>query len=151
MTSCHSEFQTADTYAPLLASLHGLCFDKPWTCSDMESLLRLPTTTAQFLMLNEQPAGFALYQQMLDEAEILTCGIVPAQRDHGLGLSLIEDGSRHLRTNGVRRLLLEVSRANPAAIALYRKAGFQLIGERPAYYHDRDGTADALLMGKNLL
>jgi [ribosomal protein S18]-alanine N-acetyltransferase len=40
--------------------------------------------------------------------------------------------------------LLEVRRGNVAALELYRKLGFVVVGVRPHYY--RDNQEDALLM-----
>ena len=47
---------------------------------------------------------------------------------------------------GVRRIFLEVSEQNPAAIALYEAAGFERIGRRENYYRSKTKDAVAALI-----
>ena len=52
---------------------------------------------------------------------------------------------------GAQSLVLEVDRANLAALRLYRGAGFEELGVRPAYYGaSTDGSGDALIMRAHL-
>ena len=51
---------------------------------------------------------------------------------------------------GGRILLLEVRPSNAAALALYRHVGFQQIGVRRNYYHDTEGSEDAVVMSRAL-
>lgn len=45
-------------------------------------------------------------------------------------------------------VLLEVRASNHAAIHLYEKEGFEIVGSRPRFYNDGE---DAILMNKYLL
>ena len=48
---------------------------------------------------------------------------------------------------GAGAIFLEVGEDNPAAIALYRQAGFEPVGRRPAYYRrKRKQPVAALIM-----
>jgi ribosomal-protein-alanine N-acetyltransferase len=59
--------------------------------------------------------------------------------------------SRAARRGDAKRIFLEVAEDNEAALALYRKLGFQEVGRRKRYYARRDGEpADALTMALTL-
>lgn len=95
-------------------------------------------------------AGFYLSRHGYEEEELLLFAVDPAWRRRGLGLILLGRFAEDARTRGARRLLLEMRRGNPAE-ALYRRFGFQPIGERPKYYRTREGgTIDALTFAREM-
>ncbi|MEZ5896297.1 MAG: ribosomal protein S18-alanine N-acetyltransferase [Parvularculaceae bacterium] len=91
----------------------------------------------------QAPFGFVMWRPLGDEAEILTLGVSPDGRRKGVASALLARSILDARQAGAARMFLEVGARNVAAIALYRKFGFEQIGERPSYY--RDGE-DALVM-----
>ena len=133
------------SYVPVLAKMHQMCFEKPWSEADFTSLLQLPTTQG---LVNDK--AFILCSVCQDEAEILTLGVLPEARQEGLGLTLINQMQDHLKKLGVRALLLEVNAFNTPAKRLYEKAGFMQIACRKGYYQTKDGTQDALILKKEL-
>ena len=80
----------------------------------------------------EQVLGFLVSRALVDEREILNVAVDPAYRGRGTGRSLVE---RELQM-GAAAWFLEVRESNAAALALYRRAGFQEAGKRAAYYSD---------------
>lgn len=124
-------------------------FPTPWRASAYEyeiSRNRLATYLALTVEQDGQPAylvGYAGYWLLVDEAHISTIAVDPNWRGRGLGelllLSLLD-----LACSSVARLAtLEVRRHNTVAQSLYTKYRFQLVGERPRYYQNKD---DALIM-----
>ena len=77
--------KVAPVFAPVLARMHGLCFEKGWTEQAFSSLLCLPTTQG---FLNHE--GFILCSVCQDEAEILTVGVLPEARRKKVGTQLLE-------------------------------------------------------------
>lgn len=70
--------------------------------------------------------GFgALVPQAGDWAEIKRMYVDPAARGRGLGTLILGALEAHARRIGVRTLRLETGIKQPAAIALYRAAGFR--------------------------
>ena len=63
----------------------------------------------------------------------LALGVDPAYRCRGLGWRLAHASIALLRDGGVRRIQLSVDGKNVAAVALYRKLGFQVIGDADDY------------------
>lgn len=94
--------------------------------------------------------GFALFQQVLDEATLLNTAVHPDWRRRHLARDLLLHALSQLLLRGVARCLLEVRVGNEAAIALYRCLGFTVDGRRPNYYPAVGGREDALLMSRAL-
>ena len=91
-----------------------------------------------------EPAGFLLARQALDEEELLLFAVDPAWRRRGLGAALLEHLCHSAAQRGTARIFLEMRDGNPAA-RLYEGHGFQQVGRRPGYYRGADGTRiDAL-------
>ena len=136
--------------APDMASVHAQAFDKPWDENDFEDLLDGEGIFG-VLARGEGPAGVVICRTVAGEAEILTVGVAGWARRTGVGRSLMHADIDLAREAGAQLMFLEVDVANPAAITLYERLGFQRAGLRKAYY-DRgvDGLADALVMRLDL-
>ena len=97
------------------------------------------------------PAGFVLTRHVLDEEELLLIAVTPMARRQGVGAALIEHLFTAARTRGTARVFLEMRRGNPA-IHLYRKFGFEPIGERRNYYRMANGERlDAITFATSII
>lgn len=136
--------------APDMAAVHAQAFDKPWDETDFEDLLDGEGIFG-IVARGKNPAGVVVCRTVAGEAEILTVGVAGWARRTGVGRSLMIAAIDLARQAGASRMFLEVDVANPAAITLYERLGFQRAGLRKAYY-DRgaDGLADALVMRLDL-
>ena len=65
----------------------------------------------------------------------------------GIGTAMFEELFRIAREHGIRQLELEVIEGNERGLALYRKMGFRVYGERPNAIRLKDGT----LLSENLM
>jgi ribosomal-protein-alanine N-acetyltransferase len=136
--------------AATLARLHASCFEHGWISSEFSDLLALSTSVGLVAGPAEQETGLILLSEVAGEAEILTLGVTPAERRHGIGHTLLDAAVAQMRQRGVSRLFLEVAADNPAAIALYDQAGFIQVGRRKSYYERPDGRVDAFIMARDL-
>lgn len=128
-----------------LAGLHAACFERPWSEASFRGLLEVPGTCALGALLTEAPAGFILTRQAADEAEILTVGVAPPARRHGVAKALFHAALAAME--GVRSVFLEVDVTNHDAIGFYEALRFQATGRRKAYYRHPDGSmTDAVIM-----
>lgn len=91
-------------------------------------------------------AGFAIFNQVLDEATLLDIAVHPDFQRRGLARQLLQFAMQQLARNDATRCLLEVRVSNTSAIALYKNAGFTEDGIRRNYYPTTSGREDALLM-----
>ncbi len=78
-----------------------------------------------------------------DEGQITNIAVHPSWRRKGLAGRLLKHLCRLAPQQGLTFLTLEVREHNSAAIRLYQKNGFQLVGRRKGYYENKE---DALLM-----
>lgn len=78
-------------------------------------------------------------------ARIYSLAVDPALRGRGTARSLVEEAERCARSRGAIYMRLEVAESNRAAIALYRKLGYESFGCYQDYYDDH---ANAVRMEK---
>lgn len=70
------------------------------------------------------------------DASLVAMWVAPAARRRGVGRVLVAAAVDRARDLGLRRVLLDVVDANPAARALYEAMGFRLTGSASPYPHD---------------
>lgn len=126
-------------------------YGEAWTEAQTLAMLALPGTWLSLARIGNAPVGFALNRIIADDAELLLLAVATCSRRQGAGLALIDRSRDIARQRKGNRLLLEVRHNNPA-IELYKKAGFELIGRRPAYYRGIDGIShDALTLSCSVI
>ncbi len=115
-----------------LAGLHALAFPpaEAWSADAMRLMLEMPGAFG----LWRPGAGLVLSRVALDEAEILTIGVVPAARRQGLGAALLGAALAGALARGAATMFLEVAADNEAAVTLYASLAFLPVGRRRDYY-----------------
>jgi ribosomal-protein-alanine N-acetyltransferase len=88
--------------------------------------------------------GYGGMLVILDEAHIMTLAVRDDYRRQGIATRLLLNLISEAEAKGGRFLTLEVRKSNEAAINLYKKFGFQIMGERKHYYIDN--LENALIM-----
>ncbi|MBN2025933.1 MAG: ribosomal protein S18-alanine N-acetyltransferase [Actinobacteria bacterium] len=124
--------------------LEKASFSTPWT----RGMYRLELEKREGCYLTARWKGeLAAYGGMLlilDEAHVMTLAVREDLRRRGLGARLLLELMRNTEEMGARFFTLEVRRSNRAAIELYGRFGFQIMGERKHYY--LDNLENALIM-----
>jgi [ribosomal protein S18]-alanine N-acetyltransferase len=118
------------------AELHAALFEPAWDAPSFAGLLAQQATVA-FVARQGTPGeniGFIVGQIAADQAEILSLGVRGDRRRQGVATQLMAALIGAARGRGVRALILDVAAGNMAALALYRRLGFQERGRRRAYY-----------------
>ena len=135
---------------PLVAKIDQAAFEFPWTENEFMGSFN---ADHRFIVLkdDETIVGFAVYQQVFEQAEVLTIGVDPIHQRKGYGSLLMEKMVAELLTLGAEQLFLEVRVSNVPAQGLYRKLGFVEISRRKGYYPTNGGREDAIVMQKALL
>ena len=137
-------------------------YGEAWNRRQVADALAMPSTHALVVDSEGLPippgtgpaplvaAGFVLTRHVLDEEELLLIAVAPGARRRGVGSALIEHLFAAARARGTTRVFLEMRRGNPA-IHLYRKFGFEPIGERRNYYRMANGERiDAITFAKSI-
>ncbi|MFA4995334.1 MAG: ribosomal protein S18-alanine N-acetyltransferase [Bdellovibrionales bacterium] len=133
--------------APAMTALHAECFGiAKWSMGQIADSLVLKTTLSPIAYEGKTIRGFLFCQVVRDEAEILTFCVDPATRRQGTGMLLLSGTIEAARRKKVKRMFIEVSVDNVAAVAMYEKAGFHKIGRRSGYYKQGGSNVDAVTM-----
>ena len=88
--------------------------------------------------------GFSNYWLVHDEVHLLNIAVHLDHRQMGYGRQILEHVLEFAIEHQCRFVTLEVRKSNEAALALYRRHGFESVGVRPAYY--ADNKEDAIVM-----
>jgi len=125
-------------------------YDFPWSHGVFRDCL-LAGYQCVVLERDGAVAGYGILSVAAGEAHILNLCIEPSLRSYGYGARLLDDILSRARIASVREIFLEVRPTNTNALALYKKRGFHLVANRPAYYQARQGREDACVLAKKLI
>ena len=123
-------------------------FANPWSEADFRYLLADREALCLGILHCGELIGYALGYFAGRDFHLANLAVDPAWRNQGWGGQLLGRILRLAAEQDARRCALEVRAANRAAQVLYRKAGFQTVGRREAYYSDP--LDDAVLMERNI-
>jgi len=121
-----------------------------WTRGSYRSELA-DTRTRSYVVAEDAAGellGWAGVRVVGDEADIMTVGVIPAARRHGVGARLVAELLDLARGRGATLAYLEVRFDNAAARRLYEREGFDEVGIRRGYYDG--GRVDAVVMQREL-
>ena len=138
-----------------MAGIYAESFDNSQPRLTIEQYLRPPGTWGLIAWVqsdrNNTPAGYVLTRNAADEAEVFSIGVAHMFRRNGVGTTLLATMEEIARVRGAYSVFLEVGINNYAGRALYRKSGYEVIGQRPDYYLNAVGKRlTALVLRKRL-
>jgi ribosomal protein S18 acetylase RimI-like enzyme len=114
----------------------------------LREFLGAPAARAWVAEEAETLVGFVIVQQVgRDRGHVITLDVREDQRRRGIGAKLLTSGEEWLARQGVRQVRLETAVNNEPAVAFWRRAGYEVTGQLPRYYLNRD---DAYRMEKEL-
>lgn len=96
-----------------------------------------------------QVLGYIFGSTVIDEAEIRKLAVAESSRRQGIANHLLTAACEHLTLLKITTCFLELRASNLAALQLYQKNGFKIIGQRQGYYSLP--TEDALVLKKSFL
>ena len=148
-----AETQTPETGERL--AIRPLAYaDLPAVLSIERRAFLTPWSMAMFVLEVSKPAGICLAAQdaqglrgylvcsrLPDAWHLMNVAVDPGHRRRGIASDLI---AHLLASVEGQRVMLEVRSSNAAAIAMYRRFGFQAVGQKRRYY--QDNGEDALVM-----
>ncbi len=127
-----------------IGELERMIFKDPWSVSSCRGALENNCVYAVVAEDDDGIAGYGFMMGTQDEAEILRVAVVPEKRRQHIGSGLLEDMLDYGDYENYMNIFLEVRAGNEAALALYKKSGFETIGRRVDYY--KDPKEDAIIM-----
>jgi ribosomal-protein-alanine N-acetyltransferase len=130
---------------PEVLAIENESFSTPWSATSFMYELTNPFSTLEVVVLNNRIIGYICTRIIAEEAHILNLAVHPEFRRRGIASKLIWNALKKLRLSAVNLVTLEVRASNTAAIKLYEKFGFEVIGNRKDYY--QKPMEDAIVMG----
>ncbi len=131
-------------------AIEGEAYPFPWTKGNFLDSINAGYE-AWLLKEHNTVIGYIVWMKVVDEAHLLNITLSPVRQGHGLGSWMMRHFLKQTQSLGFEHLMLEVRPSNPRAISLYRKFGFEQIGQRKGYYpagpHQRE---DAVVMRRQL-
>lgn len=132
---------------PQITQIEQECFSAAWDASALYSAFALSGACGVAAFEDGALVGYVCGSVLFEDAEIFRVAVCPPYRKKGLGTALTEAFCERAAKRGAERVFLEVRVCNAAAIALYKKCGFENNRLRKKYYENGD---DGLEMIKNL-
>lgn len=129
---------------PAVAALDRACFSVPWSAQSFREEMENALAVYFVAWKDGELAGYCGFWQVADEGHITNVAVLERFRRQGVGGGLIAQMEDYAGKAGLGLMTLEVRKSNQAAIGLYKKYGFSVIGERKNYY--REPTENALIM-----
>ena len=140
-----------DGEGAVLDALYAECLGEPLTPPVRASLLASPGMWASIAWIETAAAGFVMARSIAGEAEIVGIGVLTPFRRAGLAGALLSDAISRAMALGAETVFLEVAEDNPAAVALYRRAGFEPVGRRLGYYRRKSRPPVAALIMRRVV
>lgn len=139
------EMKEADL--PKVLEIENMCFTAPWSLGSFKYELRNKETILKAAVFENQVIGYVCLRTIMDVTHILNLAVSPEFRRMGIGSNLLHEALQELIRikPDIEFITLEVRESNNAAINLYEKFGFRLIGKRTGYY--QEPYEDAIIMG----
>ena len=115
--------------------IENQAFFEPWTKKRLIKDLESNSFLRHFVKeVDGRVVGFYISSHVLDEVEIFTIAVDPDYKKIGVATSLLNHLIDSSIRDKARGIWLEVSTKNLAAISLYKKFGFKIMGLRKNYY-----------------
>ncbi|MBQ6895305.1 MAG: ribosomal protein S18-alanine N-acetyltransferase [Clostridia bacterium] len=130
-----------EEYLDSLTELENKCFSIPWSRKLFEGDISNDKAYYVLVVSDNRVIGYGGLYKVLNEADITNIAVHPDFRRQGLADKILLDIFNHCKSNGIKKIHLEVRESNIPAIRLYEKRGFVKLGERKNYYSDNHETA----------
>ena len=128
-----------------IVAMERRCFSDPWTRGMFRSEIELAGGTyARAALMAEALVGYSFAVIVSDEAHLGNLAVDPGYRRKGIAQALLLDLLTSARSQGIRRVTLEVRESNAIARNFYARNGFVDIAIRKSYY--RNPVEDAIVM-----
>lgn len=131
-------------YINSILEIENKCFSQPWSYQSFYQALDNPNYLF-FIAIkkNNSLVGYLILYEVLKQGFITNLGVSESFRNMGVASELLKLLINYSNINYFEFISLEVRKSNIPAINLYKKFGFQQVGERRKFYINP--TEDALI------
>ena len=145
MDGLRVEAMTEESIDPVVA-IENASFLNPWSKLCFLEELSFKDSHNFILKLENsiqtyQIIAYLCCRVLVDELHILKLAVHPEHRRKGIATDFLSHCLNTHGTQQIKTVILDVRSSNSAAIGLYQKLDFQIIGQRPNYYFDTGESA----------
>jgi ribosomal-protein-alanine N-acetyltransferase len=129
-------------------TIETLSFPNPWSDNTFRGEIQNESISFPMVVVEkpgERVIGYIIYWHIREDVQVNNIAVHPDFRGRGIAEALMRHVIDKVRANGATFMTLEVRVSNDAAVTLYRKLGFEVLGTRKNYYTNPD--EDAYMMG----
>ena len=101
------------------------------------SVLQRATTQAWIATEGGTSLGLVILELAGSNASVLAVAVTQRARGRGVGGLLMQAAERHARAQAVKQLTLFTADSNLAALDLFLRRGFRIVGRKPGFYSPR--------------
>lgn len=144
---------------PAVRAIEALSFSNPWSDNTFRGEIQNTSISSPMVVVRksgdqlapddacagDRVVAYIVYWQIRDDVQINNVAVRPDHRGLGLGEAMMRYAIAKVRAAGAGFVTLEVRQSNTAAVTLYKKLGFEILGTRKNYYTKPD--EDAHVMG----
>ncbi len=133
---------------PSVMEIERASFPNPWHESTFRGEIYHRSISFPLVVVHatlNKVIGYVIFWQVGEDAQINNIAIHPDFRRLGIGETVLRHVIDLVRLRGGRLITLEVRPSNTAALNLYRKLGFKMLGVRKGYY--TNPAEDAFVFG----
>ncbi len=141
-----------DDDVPEVWAIERVSFTNPWHESAFLGEIHNYPVSHPYVIIHsieKRIIGYFIYWTLNKEVQISNIAIHPDYRRMGIGETVLRQLLSQLRKNRTKFIFLEVRPSNTAALNLYRKLDFEIVGIRKDYY--RNPEEHAIIMGRRLV
>ncbi len=133
---------------PSVRTIEALSFSNPWSDNTFRGEIQNTSISFPFVVVRrpgDEVVAYIIFWQIRDDVQVNNIAVHPDCRGLGIGEALMRFAVAKVREEGAAFMTLEVRQSNTAALTLYKKLGFEVLGTRKNYYTKPD--EDAFVMG----
>lgn len=131
-----------------ICEVENSSFSVPWSEESFVRELSNDLATYFVALYGEKAVGYGGMWSIAGEGQITNIAVLKEYRKNNIGTRLLDALIKSAIDKKLSVLMLEVRKSNIPALSLYKKAGFEIVGERTNYY--KNPTENAILMNKEI-
>ena len=124
-------------------------YEFPWSIGIFQDCLRVGYC-CWILEQGDKVSGYGIMSVLAGEAHILNLCIKSDLQQNGLGKGMLDYLIDLAKVHNADVMFLEVRPSNSQALKIYKRSGFDEVGNRKDYYPAKFGREDAVILAKQL-